>query len=153
MKGKAKAARKVGRANESCTARNLKIFLKLLVFMDCPIVVQSRHAPQSFAISRSLLKLLSIMLVMPSSHLILCRPLLLPSIFRNIKVFSNELALRIKWPNYWSFSICPSNEYSQLISFRIGWFDLLAVQGTLKSITIAINTSSQSLGSFCSISP
>ncbi|CAI9167541.1 unnamed protein product [Rangifer tarandus platyrhynchus] len=74
---------------------------------------------------------------MPSNHLILCRPLLLlPSIFPSIRVFSNELALRIRWPKYWSFSfnICASNEYSGLISFRIDWFDLLAVQGTLKSL-------------------
>ena len=74
---------------------------------------------------------------MPSSHLILCRPLLLlPSIFPSIRVFSNESALRIRWPRYWSFSfsISPSNEYSGLISFRIDWFDLLAVQGTLKSL-------------------
>ena len=75
--------------------------------------------------------------VMPSNHLILCRPLLLlPSIFPSIMVFSNELARRIKWPKYWSFifSISPSNEYSGLISFRIDWLDLLAVQGTLKSL-------------------
>ena len=75
--------------------------------------------------------------VMPSNHLILCRPLLfLPSIFPSIRVFSNESALRIRWPEYWSFSfsISPSNEYSGLISFRTDWFDLLAVQGTLKSL-------------------
>ena len=86
--------------------------------------------------SRSLLKLMSIELVMPSNHLILCHPfLLLPSIFPNIRVFSNESALRIRWPKYWSFSfsISPSNEYSGLISFRMDWLDLLAVQGTLKS--------------------
>ena len=74
---------------------------------------------------------------MPSNHLILCRPLLLPpSIFPSIKVFSNELVLHIRWPKYWSFSfsISPSNEYSGLISFRVDWFDLLAVQGTLKSL-------------------
>ena len=74
---------------------------------------------------------------MPSNHLILCHPLLLPpSIFLSIRVFSNESALRIKWPNYWSFSfsISPSNEYSGLISFRMDWLDLLAVQGTLKSL-------------------
>ena len=88
-------------------------------------------------ISRSLLKLMSIESVMPSNHLILCRPLLLlPSIFPSIRVFSDESALRIRWPKYWSFSfsISPSNEYSGLISFRIDWFDLLAVQGTLKSL-------------------
>ena len=86
---------------------------------------------QSFTISRSLLKL------MPSNPLILCHPLLLlPSIFPSIRIFSNELALRIRWPKYWSFSfsISPSNEYSGLISFRIDWFDLLTVQGILKSL-------------------
>ena len=79
----------------------------------------------------------SIELVMPSNHLILCRSLLLlPSIFPSSRVFSNESALRIRWPKYWSFSfsISPSNEYSELISFRIDWFNLLAVQGTLKSL-------------------
>ena len=87
--------------------------------------------------SWSLLQLMSIKLVMPSNHLILCRPLLLlPSIFPNIRVFSNESALHIRWPKYWSFSfnISPSKEYSGLISFRMDWFDLLAVQGTLKSL-------------------
>ena len=86
--------------------------------------------------SWSLPKFTSIQLVTPSNHLILCRPLLLPSIFPTTRVFSNELALRIRWPNYWSFSfsICPSNEYSGLISFRMDWLDLLAVQGTLKSL-------------------
>ena len=89
-----------------------------------------------FTISRSLLKLMSIELVMPSNHLIFCHPLLfLSSVFPSIRVFSNELALRIRWPKYWSFSfsISPSNEYSGLISFKIDRFDLLAVQGTLKS--------------------
>ena len=86
-----------------------------------------------FAVSWSLLKLTSIELLMPSNHLILCRPLLLLlSIFPSIRVFSTELALHIRWPKYWSFSISPSNEYSGLISFRIDCFDLLAVQGTLK---------------------
>ena len=87
--------------------------------------------------SQSLLKLMSIKSVMPSNHLILCRPLLLPpSIFPSIRVFSNELVLHIRWPEYWSFSfsINPSNEYSGLISFRIYWLDHLAVQGTLKSL-------------------
>ena len=87
--------------------------------------------------SQSLLKLMSIKSVMPSNHLILCRPLLLPpSIFPSIRVFSNELVLHIRWPEYWSFSfsINPSNEYSGLISFRIDWLDHLAVQGTLKSL-------------------
>ena len=94
------------------------------------------QASLSFANSWSLLKLMSIESVMPSNHLILCRPLLfLPSIFLSIRVFSNESALHIRWPKYWSFtfSICLSNEYSGLISFRIDWFDFLAVQGTLKS--------------------
>ena len=88
-------------------------------------------------ICRGLLKLMSNELVMPSNHLILCHPLLLlPSIFLGFRVFSNELALRSKWPKYWSFSfsISPSKEYSGLISFRIDWFDLLAVPGTLKSL-------------------
>ena len=83
----------------------------------------------------SLLKLMSIKSVMPSNHLILCCPLpLLPSIFPSIRVFSNELTLHIRWTKYWSFSISSSNEYSGLISFRIDWFDLLAVQGTFKSL-------------------
>ena len=83
-----------------------------------------------------LLKLMSMESVMPSNHLVLCRPLLLlPSIFPSIRVFSNESALCVRWPKYWSFSfsISPSNEYSGLVSFRIDWFDLLAFQGTLKS--------------------
>ena len=87
--------------------------------------------------SKSLLKLLSIKLVMPSKYLILCRPLLLlPSIFPSIRVFLNESVLHIRWPKYWSFSfsISPSNEHSGLISFRIEWLDLLAVQGTLNSL-------------------
>ena len=87
--------------------------------------------------SQSLLKLMSIESVMPSNQLILCRPLLLPSsIFPSIRVFSNESVLRIRWPKYWSFrfSISPSNAYSGLISFRMNWLDLLAVQGTLKSL-------------------
>ena len=95
-----------------------------------------RQASLFFTISWSLLKLRPTELVMPSSHLILCHPLLLlPSIFPSIRVFSNEVALPIRWPKYWnfSFSISPSSEYSGFISFRIGWFDLLAVQGTLRS--------------------
>ena len=89
----------------------------------------------SFTISRSLLKLMSTESVMPSNHLFLCHPLLLqPSIFRNIRVFSSESALLIRWPKYWSFSISPSNGYSGLISFRIDWFDLLTVQRTLQSL-------------------
>ena len=91
----------------------------------------------SFTISQSLLKLMSSELMMPSTHLILCHPLLLvPSIFPSIRVFSNELALCTRWQKYWSFSfsISPSNEHSGLISFRMDWLDLLAVQGTLKSL-------------------
>ena len=87
--------------------------------------------------SQSLLKLMSIESVMPSNHLILCRPiLLLPSIFPSIRVFSNESSLCIRWPGYWSFSfnISPSNEQPGLISFRMDWLDLLAIQGTLKSL-------------------
>ena len=87
--------------------------------------------------SWSFLKLMSIELVMPSNHLILCHPLLLlPSIFLNIRIFPNESVFCTRWPKYWSFSfhISPSNEYSGLISFRIDWFDLLAVQGILKSL-------------------
>ena len=95
------------------------------------------QASLSITNSRSLLKLMSVELVMPFKHLILCHPfLLLPPIFPSIRVFSNESVLRIRWPKYWSFSfsISPSNEYSGLISFRIDWLDLLAVQGTLKSL-------------------
>ena len=84
--------------------------------------------------SRSLLKVMSIESVMPSNHLILCHPFLLPSTFPSIRVFSNESALCTRWPKYWSFSISPPIEYSGLISFRIDWFNLLAVQGTLKSL-------------------
>ena len=92
------------------------------------------QASLSFTVSRSLLKLMSIESVMLSSHLILCFPLLLPSVFPSIRVFYNESALCIRWPKYWSFSISPSNEYSGFIFFRIDWFDLLAVQGTLKRL-------------------
>ena len=95
----------------------------------------ARQASLYFSISQSLFKLMSIMLVMPSNHLILCRPLLLLlSIFPSIRVFSNELTVCIRWPRYWSFSISLSNEYSRLIFFRIDWFDLLAVHGTLRSL-------------------
>ena len=95
------------------------------------------QASLSFTNSQNLLKLMSIESVMPSSHLILCCPLLLPpSIFPRIRVFSSESALHTRWPKYWSFSfsISPSSEYSALISFRMDWLDLLAVQGTLKSL-------------------
>ena len=99
--------------------------------------IAARQASLSITNSQSLLKLMSIESVIPSNHLILCRPLLLlHSIFPSIRVFSNESVLHIRWPKYWSFSfsLSPSNEYSGLISFRIDWFDLLAVQGTLKSL-------------------
>ena len=95
------------------------------------------QASLSFTISWSLLRLMSIELEMPSKHLLLCCPLfLLPSIFPSIRVFSNESVLCIRWPRYWSFSfsISPSSEYSRLISMRMDWLDLLAVQGTLKSL-------------------
>ena len=96
----------------------------------------ARQASLSSTISRSLLKLISIESVMPSNYLVLCHPLLLPSIFPSIRVFPDESALHIRWPKYWSFSfsISPSNEYSGLISFRMDWFDLLAVQETLKRL-------------------
>ena len=96
----------------------------------------AHQASLSITNSWSLLKPMSIASVMPSNHLILCHPLLLPSIFPNIRVFSNESALCIRWPKYWSFSfnISPSNEHPGLISFRMDWLDLLAVQGTLKNL-------------------
>ena len=97
----------------------------------------ARQASLSITNSRSLLRLMSIELVMPSNHLIFCHPLLLlPPIFPSIRVFSNESVLCIRWPKYWSFSfnISPSNEHSGLISFRMHWLDPLAVQGTLKSL-------------------
>ena len=95
----------------------------------------ARQTSLSISNNWSLLKLKSIESVMPSNHLILCRSfLLLPSVFPSILIFSNESALHIRWPKYWSFSISPSNEYSELISFRIDWFDLLVGQGTPKSL-------------------
>ena len=114
------------------------------VQFSCSVVSNSatpwtvaRQASLSITNSQSSLKLMSIESVIPSNHLLLCRPLLLLlSIFPSIRVFSNESALCIRWPKYWSFSfnISPSNEHSGLISFRIDWLDLLAVQGTLKSL-------------------
>ena len=112
----------------SCSVANL--YLTLCNPTDC-------HTP-GFPVLHyllELLKLMSIESVVPSNHLILCHPLLLfPSIFSSIRVFSDELALHTRWPKYWSFSIGSSNEYSELISFRIDWFDLFVVQGTLKTI-------------------
>ena len=106
--------------------------LTLCLPMDCSTPSFPVHSPSSEACPNS-----SMDSVMPSNHLILCHPrLLLPSILPSIRVFSNESVLRIRWPKYWgfSFSISPSNEYSELVSFRIDWLDLLAVQGTLKSL-------------------
>ena len=96
----------------------------------------ARQASLSITHSQSLLKLMSIKSVIPSNHHILCRPLLLRSIFPSIRIFSDESALRIRWPTYWcfSFSISPSKEYSGLISFNIDWFDLLTFHGTLRSL-------------------
>ena len=96
----------------------------------------ARQASLSITNSQSQLKLMSIESVMPFNHLILCCPLLLPSIFPSIRVFSNESAIRIRWPKYWNFSftISPSSEHPGLISFRMDWLDLLAVQGTLQSL-------------------
>ena len=112
----------------------------------------ARQAFLSITNSRSLLKLMSIELVMTSNHLILCHPLLLlPSIFPSIRVFSNESVLRIRWPKYWSFSfsISPSKEIPGLISFRMDWLDLLAVQGTLKSLLQHHSSKASILG--CSV--
>ena len=118
------------------------MLIMLLLFSHCGVRLfvtpwtAARHASLFSTICWSLPRLMSIELVMPSNHLILCHPLLLPSIFPSIRVFSNEFSLCIRWPKYWSFSllISPSNEYRELIFFRIDWFDLLAVQGTLKSL-------------------
>ena len=112
-------------------------FSRLVVSDSATLRTAVHQASLSITISQSLLKLMSIESVMPSNHLILCRPLLLlPSIFPSIRVFSNESILCIRWPKYWSFSfsVSPSNECSGLISLRIDWFDLLSVQETLKSL-------------------
>ena len=127
---------------ESGTSRTKIFWFKLLsVAQLCPTLCDPRAAALqtslSFTISWSLLKLMFIESVMPSNHLIVCYPLLLPLIFPSIRVFSNESALRIRWPKYWSlsfsFNISSSNEYSGLISFKIDWLDLPAVQGTQDS--------------------
>ena len=106
------------------------------IWLFAPPWTAARQASLSITNSQSLLTLMSIESVIPSSHLILCLPLLLPSIFPSIRVFSNESVFHIRWPKYWSFSfsISISNEYSGLISFRMDWLDLLAIQGTLKSL-------------------
>ena len=103
------------------------------VTKSCPALCDPRDCSvPGFTISQSLLRFMPIRSVMPSTHLIFCHPLLLlPSIFLSLRVFSNESALCIRWPKYWSFTISPSSEYSGLISFSTDWFDLLAVQGTL----------------------
>ena len=112
--------------------------IQLLSHVQFFVTSWTTHQASLFITStQSVLKLMSIELVMPSNHLILCHPLLLlSSIFPSIRVFSNESTLHIRWPKYWSFSfsISPSNEYSGLISFRMDWLDILAVQGTLNSL-------------------
>ena len=119
-------------------SRRLQILVQSLsrVQLFATLWTAARQVSLSFTITETLLKLMSIESVILSSHLILCHPLLLPSVVPNIRVFSDESVLLISWPKYWSFSfsISPSSEYSGLISFRIDWFDLLAVQGTLKSL-------------------
>ena len=124
------------RVLEHCCLTSVQVQSLSRVRLFATLWTAARQAFLSITNSRSLLKLMSIKPVMPSSYLILCLPLLLLlSIFSNIRVFSNESILCIQWPKYWSFSfsISPSNEYSGLISFRTDWLDLLAVQGTLKS--------------------
>ena len=112
----------------------------LLLLFSCSVMFNSLrphrgHMPGSCVLcSRNLLRFMSTESVMLFNHFTFCHPLLLPLIFPSISVFSNELALHIRWPKYWSFSFNPSNEYSGLISFRIDWFDLLAIQETLKSL-------------------
>ena len=125
----------------------MRVFQFSSVTQSCPTLCDpmncARQASLSITNSRSSLKLMPIESVMPYNHLILCRPLLLlPSIFPSIRVFFNESSLRMRWPKYWSFSfsISPSNEHPGLISFRIDWLDLLAVQGTLKSHFISNTT-------------
>ena len=121
-----------------CSIENISSLQSLShVRLFAALWIAVRQASLSITNTRSLLKLMSIESVMPSNHLIVCRPLLFPpSVFPSIRVFSNESALRMRWPKYWSFSfsISPSNEHPGLISFRMDWLDLLAVQGTLKSL-------------------
>ena len=121
---RASAKKKSGEFSRSVMSNSLR-----------PHGMQKHQASLSITNSHRLLKLMFIESVMASNHLILCCPLLLlPEIFPSIRVFSNESVLLIRWPKYWSFSICPSNEYSELISFWMDWFDLLGAQGTLKSL-------------------
>ena len=123
--------------NSTCRTKEVVVQLLSRVRLFATPWTAAYQASLSISNSWSLLKLMSVKSVMPSNHLILCRPLLLPpSIFCSIRVFSSESALHIRWPEYWSFSfsISPSNEYLRLISFRMDWLDLLAIQGTLKSL-------------------
>ena len=124
----------VGGGGEAIGTGHCCSVTKLYLFVTPWTAIYQASLP--FTVSQSLLKLISIESVMPSNHLIFCHPLLLPSVFPSIRVFSNESAVQIRWRKYWSFSFgsSPSNEYSGLISFRIYWFDLLAVQGTLESV-------------------
>ena len=145
--------------------RRLLAFPKSLQLCCCCCSVQSlsrirlfattwtaaHQASLSITNSQTLLSLMSIESVMPSNHLILCHPFLPPSVFPSIRVFSNESVFRVRWPKYWSFSfsISPSHEYSGLISFRMDWLDLLAVQGTLESsLTLQFKSISSSVLSF-----
>ena len=127
-----------GKRSELKKEKDSSVEFSRSVFSDFATPWTAAHqASLSITNSWSLLKLMSIELVMPSSHLILCHPLLLrPSIFPSIRIISNESVLHIRWPKYWSFgfNISPSNEYSGLISFRMDWLDLLSAQGTLKSL-------------------
>ena len=137
------AGHTLGNCPAGVIGQSLEIFLSVVSSVQLLSCVQlfvtpctaACQASLSFTISRRLLKPMSIDSMMPSIHLILYGPLfLLPSTFPSITIFSDELALHIRWPEYWNFSISPSNEYSRLISFRIDWFDLFAVQGTLRSL-------------------
>ena len=139
MKSPASAKLVCPRSSTSRSSRNLyspsdvSVYLSHVWLFETPWTA-ARQASLSFTVSRSLFKLMSIESMMPSNHLILCHPfLLLPSVFLSINVFSSESALPIRWPEYLSF-ISPSNEYSGFSSFRSDWFDLFAVQGTLKSL-------------------
>ena len=130
-------------SSNCCSRQSMGFLLTRLVVVQLLSCVQlfvtpwtaACQASLSFTVSQHLLKLMSIKLMMPPNHLVLCHSLLLlPSIFPSIRVFSNELALCIRWPRHWTFGISPSSEYSGLISCRIDWFHLLAVQGTLKNL-------------------
>ena len=143
----------LGKVNWQHSGKGSLFFVAVVQLLSCvrlfvtPWTV-ARQTSLSLTISQSLLKLTSIELVIPSNHLNLCCPLLLlPSIFPSIRVFSNELGLHIRWPEYWSFnySISPSSEYSGLICYRIDWFDLLAVQETLKCLLQHHNSKASTL--------